>query len=299
MARPTKQGIDYFPIDCQFDDKIEMYLIEKGAIGLGVLVSLWQMIYSNEGYYIANNKDLHLLIKKRVDVDVNEVSDCINICLERNLFNHDLHQKYGILTSKAIQKRFFDAAKKKKSVSVVVDYVINSIDSSGNWVYVDGNATNVNIKEDVDVDVKEEVKEEVDNSFELATKKPKKKTTPKTPGKTVAIWEQYSTAYFNRYGVEPVRNATVNGQLSKFADRVSQEEAPHIAAFYVQHNNSFYAAKLHPVGMLLADAEKLRTEWATNQTMTNTRARQLDEKQSNHDLVAECKRLDKLEGKVR
>ena len=149
MARPTKQGIDYFPIDCQFDDKIEMYLIEKGGAGLGVLVTLWQMIYANEGYYITNNRDLHLLIKKRIDIDINEVSDCINVCLSRCIFDKSIHKKYEVLTSKAIQKRYFDAAKKKKSVSVCVDYLIKGIDSCDNWVNVSGNATNVNVEEDV------------------------------------------------------------------------------------------------------------------------------------------------------
>mgnify|MGYP001820199599 CR=1 FL=1 len=151
MARPTKQGIDYFPLDCQFDDKIEMYLIESGAPGLGVLISIWQMIYSNHGYYTDNNKDLHLLIKRKIDSDINEVSDCINLCLDRGIFNNNLHEKYGILTSKAIQKRYFEIARKKKSVEIVVDYIINGIDSYGNWVNVAGNATNVKVKEEVKV----------------------------------------------------------------------------------------------------------------------------------------------------
>jgi len=155
MARPTKQGIDYFPLDCQFDDKIEMYLIEKGAVGLGVLISIWQMIYSNEGYYIKDSKDIHLLIKRKIDVDINEVSDCINVCLERNVFDEGKYKKHNILTSKAMQKRYFEAAKKKKSVQVDVDYLINGIDSYDNWVYSGGNAANV--KEEVKV--KEKVKE--------------------------------------------------------------------------------------------------------------------------------------------
>jgi len=157
MARPTKQGIDYFPLDCQFDDKIEMYMIEKGATGLGVLITIWQMIYSNHGYYIGNNKDLHLLIKRKIDSDINEVSDCINVCLERGIFCQTNHKKYGILTSKAIQKRYFDIAKKKKSIEICKDYLINGINSGDNWVYVDGNATNVK----VEVEVKEDVKVKV------------------------------------------------------------------------------------------------------------------------------------------
>ena len=148
MARPTKQGIDYYPLDCSFDDKTEMYIIEKGATGLAVLVTLWQMIYSGHGYYIEDTEDLHLLIKRRIDVGINEVSDCINACLRRNLFDKNMHKHFGILTSKAIQHRFFVAAKKKKTISVVEEYVIkevseiiNRVSGGNNWVFVDGNAT--------------------------------------------------------------------------------------------------------------------------------------------------------------
>ena len=99
MARPTKQGIDYFPVDCQFDDKTELYILEKESTGLSVLVTIWQLIYQNEGYYIGNNKDLHLLIKKRINVDINEVNDCINICLSRNIFDNKLDNRQDNRTS--------------------------------------------------------------------------------------------------------------------------------------------------------------------------------------------------------
>ena len=164
MARPTKQGIDYFPLDCQFDDKIEMYVIEKGAIGLSVLISVWQMIYSNEGYYIQNNKDLHLLLKRRINVDANEVSDCINVCLERNIFDKSLHKKHHILTSKAIQKRYLEAGKKKKEIKIVDTFLLIGVSAYENLVSVGtnsidscGNATNVNVKEEEDVKEKEDV----------------------------------------------------------------------------------------------------------------------------------------------
>lgn len=154
MSRPTKQGIDYFPLDCRFDDKIEMFLIEKEAVGLGVLVTIWQMIYVNEGYYIANNEDLHLLIKRKIGVGINEVSDIINACFRRNIFDEEMHKKHGIITSKAIQKRYFDAAKKKKCIDVCVDYIIKGVSARDNWVNVAGNATKVKVK----VKVKEKAK---------------------------------------------------------------------------------------------------------------------------------------------
>ena len=155
MARPTKQGIDYFPLDTQFDDKIEMYLLEKEANGLAVLVSLWQIIYSNEGYFTTNGDDLFLLIKKRINVDINEIKDCINVCLRRGIFDEKLHKKFGILTSKAIQKRYFEASKRKKEVRFNVNYIINGINVSENSINVGENTTNV--KEELNL--KEEVKE--------------------------------------------------------------------------------------------------------------------------------------------
>lgn len=108
-------------------------------------------------------------------------------------------------------------------------------------------------------------------------------------------WKQYSNAYFNRYGTEPVRNAKVNGQVKQFVQRLGYTESPLVAAFFLTHNNSYYAGRLHSVDCLLADAEKLRTEWATGYAMTQTKARQIDKTQSNKDAVGEA--LAMLEGK--
>lgn len=179
MARPTKQGIDYFPLDCQFDDKTQMYLIEKGAVGLAVLITVWQMIYVNEGYYIANNRDLHLLVKQRIDVDVNEVSECINICLFRNLFSEEKHKKYGILTSKATQRRYLEAAKKKKEIQFDVNYALIDVSDVENLVNVAGNATKEEVEE------KEKEKTPFTEFWSVYPRKDNKQSTEK-------IWKRLS-----------------------------------------------------------------------------------------------------------
>lgn len=101
-------------------------------------------------------------------------------------------------------------------------------------------------------------------------------------------WKQYSNAYFNRYGTEPVRNAKINGQVKQFVQRLGFTESPQVAAFYLSHNNSYYAGRLHAVDCMLSDAEKLRTEWATGFAMTQTKAKQIDKTQSNKDAVGEA-----------
>lgn len=83
---------------------------------------------------------------------------------------------------------------------------------------------------------------------------------------TNSVWQAYSTAYRVRYGAEPVRNRTVNGQLANFVTRIPADEAPLVATFFVQHNGGLYVSAMHPTNLLQRDAEKLRTEWATGRS---------------------------------
>lgn len=108
----------------------------------------------------------------------------------------------------------------------------------------------------------------------------------KKSGDTLETWDAYSTAYFDRYGTEPVRNASVNGKLAQFVSRLGRDEAPHVARFFVGHSNAYYVRQMHDVGTMLKDAEKLRTEWATNSRMTQTKALQADKTQTNLDAFA-------------
>jgi hypothetical protein len=48
MARPKKIGLEYFPLDCQMDDKVEMLEAEHGLEGFAVYVKLLQAIYQTE-----------------------------------------------------------------------------------------------------------------------------------------------------------------------------------------------------------------------------------------------------------
>ena len=185
MGRMTKQGIDYFSLDCQFEDKVELFLLVKEAVGLAVFITLLQLIYQNEGYYISNGKDLFLLIKKRISVGISEIDSCINAMLERDIFNKKLHKKYGILTSSGIQKRYFDAAKRKKAVRVIRNYIVIGIDVYENLKNVDINEIdsqkiNINAIKVKEEERKKKRKEELLAHFEnFWTAYPKKKNKGK------------------------------------------------------------------------------------------------------------------------
>lgn len=100
-----------------------------------------------------------------------------------------------------------------------------------------------------------------------------------------ATWKSYSSAYFTRYGVDPIRTAPTNVAIKSFCKKVPQHEAPHIAAFFVAHNDKYYVQKTHHPSLMSKDAEGLRTQWATNRTMTSAKATKLERTSSNRDAV--------------
>lgn len=103
-----------------------------------------------------------------------------------------------------------------------------------------------------------------------------------------ATWKAYSDAFFARYETEPVRNAKVNGQIAQLVARLGANEAPQVARFYLGHNDAYYVRKAHSIDCLLADAEKLRMEWATNRRITGTKAKQVENTQANLDSMNEA-----------
>lgn len=123
--------------------------------------------------------------------------------------------------------------------------------------------------------------------------KSRAKREPKAPAPSAETWTAYANAYRFRYGVDPVRNAAVNGQVAQLVARLGADESPLVAAWYVGHKNQFYVSAGHSVGMLLRDAEKLRTQWATNRATTQTEAMQADKTAANFNafapLLAEAK----------
>ena len=92
-----------------------------------------------------------------------------------------------------------------------------------------------------------------------------------------AVWQSYGQAYQDRYGVPPVRNAQINSKVKAFCQRIPASDSQHVAAWYLSHNAQRYVSGGHVFGLLLLDAEKLRTEWATNRKITSSQARLSDQ----------------------
>ena len=127
MARPQKQGIDYFSLDVDFDSSLETILSKFGEKGLGIAVRIWQRIYKSKGYYIPYNEDELYMIKRICnDSNIDEIKMVIEAMVEKNLFNKELFNE-GILTSKRLQLNYKTATKKRVSAGSNPPYwILNS-----------------------------------------------------------------------------------------------------------------------------------------------------------------------------
>lgn len=123
MARPKKQGLDYFPLDVNVDNKIEILESEYGILGFGFIVRLFQKIYAN-GYYLEWNKYSSILLKKEIGMSKEEIDEFIKFCLEINIFDKKLYSQYNILTSRGIQKRYFTVCKRRKEIEIIKEYLL-------------------------------------------------------------------------------------------------------------------------------------------------------------------------------
>ena len=141
MARPIKEGLDYFSLDCHMNDAMKLIQAEFGLVGYAVVIKLWQKIYSDKGYYTKWGRDVALLFAQENGVGGNVVQEVVRICLQRGIFDQAMFKEHGILTSDGIQKRFAEGTARRTSVKIDRRYLL--IVAPENWVFVDNNSINV------------------------------------------------------------------------------------------------------------------------------------------------------------
>ena len=138
MARPQKIGLDYFPMDCHLDKNLKAIIRKFGAEGIGVVVGLYQHIYS-EGYWIkwCSETEEDFALEMNVDEDV--LSSILEFCIKREVFNSTLYNSNKILTSRGIQKRYLNVIERRKCKQLSL---YNLIDVDNNPINVDINPVN-------------------------------------------------------------------------------------------------------------------------------------------------------------
>lgn len=134
MARPVKQGLEYFSFDTDFfsDRKVRRIMNACGPTSTSILICLLCNIYRDKGYYIGWDEELPFDIADEIGVSEGSVVELIKKALQVDFFDQALYEKYNILTSHGIQKRFRSSTLKRCNIVIDVKY----------WVIDDNNPVN-------------------------------------------------------------------------------------------------------------------------------------------------------------
>ena len=141
MARPVKEGLDYFPLDVDFavNDKTEAIMGEFGPKGVLFMIYLLSAVYQN-GYYLQWNKLKQMQLANRIEgVSPELANQIVNRLIAYGTFSEELFNSDKVLTSQRIQETYEDATKRRKSQKPTKYWVNVDINKDTSVVNVDIN----------------------------------------------------------------------------------------------------------------------------------------------------------------
>lgn len=170
MARPVKEGLDYFPlyVDIFEDEKIEAISGEFGIKGEIIVVKLLCAIYK-KGYFILwSDLVIAQMLKRLPGISKDLLNNVVERLVLWEFFDKDLFHSAGILTSEKIQENFFEATKRRKSPKPAL-YVLDKFLENDNSIESDVNGVNVDINTqakgvNADINTQSKVKDSVSNN---------------------------------------------------------------------------------------------------------------------------------------
>jgi DnaD/phage-associated family protein len=136
-GRPPKKRIDFagWSVDMfDSDSKIDKLLDSQGWVGFGVWFFLCQRAYGTEGYYYRWGYDDSFTTAKKMGGGVSSgaVTEAVKRCLQIGLFDEGLFDRWNVLTSRGIQKRYYVVIAERPVKNVIGDYwLLSEADAPG------------------------------------------------------------------------------------------------------------------------------------------------------------------------
>lgn len=108
MARPRKEGMDYFPhdVDASSDEKIEALRALYGNDGYAFYFILLERIYRTPEFEVdVSDAETRQILAKKVAVSPEKFDQILQTALKWSCFDKEEYEKRGVLTSPGIKKR--------------------------------------------------------------------------------------------------------------------------------------------------------------------------------------------------
>ena len=145
MARPIKDGIDYFPMDVGFlqDKKLKLIKGEFGAKGIVITIYLLGQIYGENGYFLKVDEEDYILLAEDIGCDVTPglIEEVVQGLVKRSFFDEGVFNRFSALTSRGIQRRYLRAVSTRDYIEILEDY----------WLL------NINVKKDVPTSISKKI----------------------------------------------------------------------------------------------------------------------------------------------
>ena len=130
MARPARKGLDYFPLDVGFlrDKKVRLLWTEFGASSVVFVLYVLSRVYAEDGYFLKWDKDEALIAADEIRESPQYISEVLQGCLSRSLFDERVFQVFGVLTSAGIQRRYLRSCEKRDDIEICSEYWLLNVD---------------------------------------------------------------------------------------------------------------------------------------------------------------------------
>ncbi len=128
MARPLSDGVGYFPKDVGFyhDDKIRLVRAEFGAKGMYLLDYILCEIYGKDGYFMKWDAIKCGLVSDGAGCGCTTsfVREVVAGCIRYGVFNKNVFERYGVLTSAGIQRRYVRMFNGRDYIRLAKEYFV-------------------------------------------------------------------------------------------------------------------------------------------------------------------------------
>jgi hypothetical protein len=147
------------------DRKIKLLKAKHGLIGYAVYLRLLEELYQDKGYYLEINEDFNILFSDDNNLDLNVYILILNDCINHELFDIKIFEKYSILTSKRIQINYLTACERRKGIDIYSEYLLFDMEDAN--IKTD-NVNILNLNANIGTQSKKKVKkEEKENNKDL------------------------------------------------------------------------------------------------------------------------------------
>lgn len=119
MARPKKEGMDYFPHDTDSvnDEKVEALRMLYGNDGYAFYFILLERIYRTKNAELdVSDAETMQILSRKVGVTLQEFENMLKTALKRDCFDRNEYEKRGVLTSNGIKKRLAPIMEKREKM---------------------------------------------------------------------------------------------------------------------------------------------------------------------------------------